>query len=67
MKLTIICRRATFFTDSEMIEYYPKKVALSSKSMKTKNYVTYYGRYTMLKNHLLWFMLGHMAVMRMSK
>ena len=50
-----------------MIEYYPKKGALSSKSMKTKNYVTHYARHTMLKNHLLWFMLGHMAVMRISK
>ena len=31
------CRRSTYFTDSEMIEYYQKTCGWSSKSTKTKN------------------------------
>ena len=36
-------------TDSEMIEYYEKTCGWNSKSMKTKNCVTNYARYTTLK------------------
>ena len=54
----------TYFIDLEMIEYYQKMCCWNSKSLKTKNYVTNYARYAMLKNHFLWFMLGHMTVMR---
>ena len=35
----MICRRTTYFTDSEMIEYYQKRSGWNYKSMKTKNYV----------------------------
>ena len=38
----MICRRATYLTDSEMIEYYQKMCGWNSKSAKTKNYVTNY-------------------------
>ena len=34
----------------------------NSKSMKTKNYVRNYTRYTVLKNNFLWFTLGPMRV-----
>ena len=50
-----------------MIKYYQKTCSWNSKSTKTKYYLRNYGRYTMLKNHLLWFMLGCMTVMRISK
>ena len=40
----------------------PKK-----KSTKTKNFEINYTRYTTLKNHFLWFTMGHMTVMRISK
>ena len=52
----IICRRATYFTDSEMIKYYQTMCGWNSKTMKTKiqNYVRNYASYTMLKNHFLW-------------
>ena len=63
----MIYRRVTYFIDLEMIEYYQKTCGWNSKSMKTKNYIRNYARYTMLKNHLLWFMLGNMSVMRISK
>lgn len=56
--VTIIYRRATHFTDSEMIGYYQKKCGWNSKSTKTKKYVTIYARFTMLENHFLWFTLG---------
>ena len=45
----------------------PKNVQLKKKSMKTGNYVINYARYTTLKNHFLWFMLGRVTVMRISK
>ena len=35
----MICKRATYFKDSEMIEYYQKTCGLKSKSRKTENYV----------------------------
>ena len=60
----MLCRRATYFTDSEMIEYYQKMCGWNSKSAKTKNDVKSYARYPMLKNHFLWFALGCMTVMR---
>ena len=63
----MIYKRVTYFTDSEMIEYYQKTCGRNSKSTKTKSYVRNYARYTMLKNHLLWFMLGCMTVMRLQK
>ena len=50
----MICRRVTHFTDSEMVKYYQKTWGSNSKSAKTKNYITNYARYTMLKNHGLW-------------
>ena len=45
----------------------PKKYDWNSKSMKTKNYVTNFGRHTTLKNHFLWFTLGSITIMRVSK
>ena len=48
-----ICKRATYFTDLEMIEYYQKMRGWNSKSPKTKSYVTNYARYTMLKKSFL--------------
>ena len=52
-----ICRRATYFTDSEIIKYFGKMCGWNSKSMKTKNYVRNYARYNTLKNHFVWFTL----------
>ena len=49
----MICRTATYFTDLEMIEYYQKMCSWNSKSLKTKNYVTNYARYTMLNKKFL--------------
>ena len=65
--VTMICRRVTYFTDLEMIEYYQKTCSCNSKSKKTKNYLRNYSRYTTLKNNFLLFTLGHMTVMRISK
>ena len=45
----------------------PKKKQLKWKSTETKNYMINYARYTTLKNHFLWFTLGHVTVMRISK
>ena len=45
----MICRRATYFTDSEIIENFQKTCGWNSKSMKTIKYVRNYTRYTMLK------------------
>ena len=63
----MICRRATYSTDSEMIEYYQKTWGRNSKSTKNKNYVTNYARCTTLKNELLWFTLRRIPVLRISK
>ena len=57
MKVTI-CKRVTYFTDSEMIEYYQKMCGWNSKSPKTKNFVTNYTRYTMLKKSFLMVYVG---------
>ena len=62
----MICTRATYYTDLEMIEHYQKTCDWNSKSTKTKNYVTNYSRYTMLKI-FLWLTLGRITVMRISK
>ena len=51
----MICRRATDFTDLEMIEYYPKYVRLNM-----------HGKICTLKNHFLWFTLSHMTVMKIK-
>ena len=48
----MICRRATYFTDLEMIKYYRKMWGWNSKSTKTKNYIKNWGRYTTLKKSL---------------
>ena len=58
-------RRATYFTDSEMIEYYQKPRGWNSKPTKTKNCVTNYTGHAKLKNHFLWFILECMAVKTM--
>ena len=63
----MICRRLTCFRDLEIIEYYQKTCNWNSTSTKIKNYVISYARYTTLKNHSLWFMLGCTTVMRISK
>ena len=60
----MICRRATYFTDLEMIEYFQKTCGWNSQSPKT---ATNYARYTTLKNLVIWFTLGHMTVTRISK
>ena len=44
----MICRRATYSTDSETIQYLQKTSGSNSKSIKTKNYVRNYARYTTL-------------------
>ena len=62
----MICRRATYFTDSEVIGYYPKYIQLNRRLMKTKNHVRNYVRGTMLKNNFLWFTLDHMTVMKIK-
>ena len=54
----MICRRLTYFTDLEIIEYYQKTCNWNNTSTKIKNYVISYARYTTLKNHSLWFILG---------
>ena len=63
----MICEKAIYFTDLEMIKYYQKTCSSNSKFKKTKNYVTNYARCTTLKKYFLWFTLGHMTVMRISK
>ena len=54
----MICNRATYFTDSEIIEYYQEMCGWNSKSPKTKNDVTNYARYTTLKNSFLMVYVG---------
>ena len=54
----MICRRVTYFTDSEIIEYYQKTCSWNSKPAKTKNYITNYARYTMLKKSFLMVYVG---------
>ena len=56
----MICRRATYFADSEMIEYFQQVCGWNSKSTHTKNYIRNYARYNTLKNNFLWFMLVNM-------
>ena len=67
----MICRRATYFTDLEMIKYYQKTCDWNSKFTKTKNYIRNYARYTMLKiipyGSYYLFMLRQVTVMRISK
>ena len=45
----------------------PKNVRLKQKSTKTKNCEINYARYTTLKIHFLWFTLGRVTVMKISK
>ena len=47
--VTLIFRRATYFRDSEMIEYYQKMCNWNSKSTKTKNDIRNYA--STLKTH----------------
>ena len=63
----IICRSSDIFYRFGNDQILPKNVRLKWKSTKTKNYVIDYTRYTTLKNHFLWFTLGRMIVMRISK
>ena len=63
----MISGRATYFTDLEMVEYYQKICSWNSKSTTNKNYRRNYARCTTLKNHFLWFMLGCMTVVNISK
>ena len=60
----MICRRVIYFTDLKMIEYYQKTCGGNNKSTKPENYIKNYARYTMLKNHLLCFTLGHMTLLQ---
>ena len=53
-----ICKRATYFTYLEMIEYYQKTCDWNSKSLKTENYVTNYARYTTLNKLILMVYVG---------
>ena len=66
INVTMICRRATFYRYGND-QILPKTCSWNSKSAEAKNYVINYIRYTMLKNNFLWFRLGHMTVMRISK
>ena len=59
----MICRRVTYFTDLEMIEYYQKMCSWNSQSMKTKKYAKNYARYTMLKIISYVFLLGCMTLL----
>ena len=52
------CKRATYFTDSELTGYYQKTCGWNSKSQKTKNYITNYARYTTLKKSFLMVYVG---------
>ena len=63
MKVTMICRTATYFTDLEMIECYQTTCDWNSKSTKTKKYIKNYARYTTLKNNSLCFTFGRMALL----
>ena len=54
----MICKRVTYFTDLEIIEYYLKMCGWNSKSLKTKNYVTNYARYATLKKSFLMVYIG---------
>ena len=71
----MICRTTICFTDSEMIEYYKKKRLAEIASLQTqkihnrlyKKYITGYAKYITLKKHPLWFTLGRMTVMKISK
>ena len=51
MQVTMICRRATYYTGLGMIKYYQKTCSWNSKSTKTKKYIKNYSRYTALKNN----------------
>ena len=62
----MICRSINFFYRFGKDQILPKNVRLKQKSTKTKNYVINYARYTMLKNHFLWFTLGCVTVMRIQ-
>ena len=42
-------KRATYFTDSEMIKYYQKTCGWNSKCTKTRKHITNNTRYTTLK------------------
>ena len=65
----MVCRRATYFVHWGMIEYYQKVAGEIARQQKVKDiiYLRNYVKYTTLKNHFLWFMLGHITVMRISK
>ena len=42
--ITIVCRRAIYFIDLKIIEYYQKESGWNRKSKNPKNYVTNYTR-----------------------
>ena len=50
----MICRRATYFTDSEILH-----VAEIASQWRLKTYLKNHTGCTMLKNHFLWFILEH--------
>ena len=54
----MICRRATYFTDLEMIKYYQKMCGWNDMFLKTKTYAANYARYTMLKKSFLTVYIG---------
>ena len=49
----MICESSDIFYRFRNDQILPKNVWLKYKSMKTKNYVINYARYTMLKNYFL--------------
>ena len=48
----MISRRATYITDSEMIEYYKKLYGWNSKFMKTKIMIKHYAKKSFLMVYL---------------
>ena len=62
----MICSRGVTIYRFGNDEILPKTCSWNSKFTKTKNHARNYDRYATLKNHL-WFTLGGMTVMRISK
>ena len=67
MSVAMICRSSNIFCGFRNDGILSKNVRLKQKFTKSKNYVMNYTTYAKLKNHFLWFTLGCVTVMRISK
>ena len=63
----MICRSSDIFYRFGNDRILTKNLGQIKVYKNYKNYTINYARYTMLKNHFLWFRLGCMIVIRMSK